>query len=55
MVQRNKKNYDGQKFNFRDCLIEVFGTEGLDKIHENEDCNFGVLSIENDQGTHFHK
>ncbi len=55
MVQRNKKNYNGNIFNFRSCLVDVFGTGELSKIHENEDCNFGILSIENDQGTHFHK
>jgi len=55
MIQRNKKNYNGNIFNFRSCLVDVFGTDELSKIHENEDCDFGILSIENDQGTHFHK
>lgn len=55
MIRNLKFEYDTNRFNFRSCMVEVFGTEELSKIHENSDCNFGILSIENDQGTHFHK
>jgi hypothetical protein len=52
---RIKKSYNTSNYKFRECISDLFKTEDLCKIHETEKCDFGILNIENDQGTSFHK
>ena len=50
-----KFNFDPTRIKLRECLTEVFSEEDLSQIHLSQDCNFGILTIETDQGTHLHK
>ena len=52
---RIKFGFDSNKIRLRECLVEVFSEEDLSQIHLSQDCNFGILIIETDQGTHLHK
>ena len=50
-----KFRFNPKEIKFRECLSQVFSENDLSSIHLSQDCNFGILTIETDQGTHLHK
>ena len=50
-----KFNFDTEEIKLQECLSLVFSEVDLSQIHLSQDCNFGILTIETDQGTHLHK
>ena len=52
---RIKFSFNPEEIKLKECLVEVFSVDDLSQIHTTQDCNFGILTIETDQGTHLHK
>ena len=50
-----KFNFGTEEIKLQECLSLVFSEVDLSQIHLSQDCNFGILTIETDQGTHLHK
>ena len=55
MHQKEKYSYNLDEYNFRQEIEKMFGTDQLERIHEIEDCDFGILDMETDQTTYLHK
>ena len=55
MHQKEKYSYNLDEYNFRQEIEKMFGTNQLERIHEIEDCDFGILDMETDQTTYLHK
>ena len=55
MHQKEKYSYNLDEYNFRHEIEKMFGTDQLERIHEIEDCDFGILDMETDQTTYLHK
>ena len=55
MHQKEKYSYNLDEYNFRHEIEKMFGTNQLERIHEIEDCDFGILDMETDQTTYLHK
>ena len=55
MHQKEKYSYNLDEYGFRHEIEKMFGTYQLEKIHEIEDCDFGILDMETDQTTYLHK
>ena len=55
MHQKEKYSYNLDEYNFRQEIEKMFGTDQLERIHEIEDCDFGILDMETDQTTNLHK
>ena len=55
MALKEKKSYDILKYQFKQELEKIFNTKNLDQIHNEQECDFGILTFENDQRTKFHK
>ena len=55
MHQKEKYSYNLDEYNFRHEIEKMFGTDQLERIHEIEDCDFGILNMETDQTTYLHK
>ena len=55
MHRKEKYSYNLDEYNFRQEIEKMFGTHQLERIHEIEDCDFGILDMETDQTTYLHK
>jgi len=55
MHQKERYSYNLDEYNFRHEIEKMFGTDQLERIHEIEDCDFGILDMETDQTTYLHK
>ena len=55
MNRKEKHPYDLDRYCFRDEIEKMFGTNQLERIHEIEDCDFGILDMETDNTTYLHK
>ena len=55
MHRKEKYSYNLNEYGFRHEIEKMFGTNQLEKIHEIEDCDFGILDMETDQTTNLHK
>ena len=55
MHQKEKYSYNLDEYNFRQEIEKMFGTNQLERIHEIEDCDFGILDMETDNTTYLHK
>ena len=55
MHRKEKYSYNLDEYNFRQEIEKMFGTDQLERIHEIEDCDFGILDMETDQTTYLHK
>ena len=55
MHLKEKYSYNLDEYNFRQEIEKMFGTNQLERIHEIEDCDFGILDMETDQTTYLHK
>tara|TARA_R100000455_G_C6236790_1_gene96833 strand:- start:134 stop:790 length:657 start_codon:yes stop_codon:yes gene_type:complete len=55
MHRKEKYSYNLDEYNFRQEIEKMFGTNQLERIHEIEDCDFGILDMETDQTTYLHK
>ena len=55
MHQKEKYSCNLDEYNFRQEIEKMFGTDQLERIHEIEDCDFGILDMETDQTTYLHK
>ena len=55
MQKKKKYSYNLDEYNFRQEIEKMFGTNQLERIHEIEDCDFGILDMETDNTTHLHK
>ena len=55
MHRKEKYSYNLDEYNFRQEIEKMFGTNQLERIHEIEDCDFGILDMETDNTTYLHK
>ena len=55
MHRKEKYSYNLNEYGFRHEIEKMFGTNQLERIHEIEDCDFGILDMETDQTTNLHK
>ena len=55
MHRKEKYYYNLDEYNFRQEIEKMFGTNQLERIHEIEDCDFGILDMETDNTTYLHK
>ena len=55
MYLKEKHSYNLQRYNFRQDVEKMFGINQIEKIHEVETCDFGILNMETDQTTKLHK
>lgn len=55
MSLKEKKSFNTFKYQFKEELEKIFNTTNLNKIHKEQEYDFGVLTFENDQRTKFHK
>ena len=55
MHLKEKHSYNLQRYNFRQDVEKMFGINQIEKIHEVETCDFGILNMETDQTTKLHK
>ena len=55
MHRKEKYAYNLDQYGFRHEIEKMFGTKQLERIHEIEECDFGILDMETDQTTYLHK